>query len=375
MQLDVSSADVPVESTPAPQLQKRSATTSSSDLTSSKRQSTVENSTPSSSTTSRKQCVVNKPDDDDFTSLQDIMEPPKEYVDTISPAKYSLKITSMNIIGCVPSKSANDWTRQHSEKAIRQEILNTDPDVIALQECQGGANWAKRVFPSYQFMGSVYSHMDQVMLLIKQGIKAEPVSVDVKDFPAVIAKMDLRDGKNRLLVASVHLAPNESGANQRFREVETLIDEACYHSLPMLIIGDTNMTVAEDSAMENHLKLEDVWKAAGSDIQTKFTWNTKDNRKENKGFNRFYGDGTREYTARYDRIYMYGNSFVKIENEGTTFDLIANKPVNGNNLHFLSDHFGMTSQIKIEWDECKRISLEEEKKKDSVYCFSTPERK
>lgn len=298
----------------------------------------------------------------------------KEAAENASPSKHSLKITSMNIAGCVPSKSANDWTRQHSEEAIRQEILNTDPDVIALQECRGGENWATRLFPSYQYMGSVYSHMDLVMLLVKQGISAEPVSLHGKHLPAVIAKLNLGDGQS-LLVASVHLAPFASGANQRLYEMETLLDKAYYHSLPLLIAGDTNMRVAEDAAMENHLKLEDVWKAAGSDIETKFSWNTKDNRKENKGFNRFYGDGTREYNARYDRIYMYGNGFVQIENEGTTFDLIANKPVNGNELHFLSDHFGMTSQISFEWDEVKRKRLLEEAKKDSVYQFSTPVKK
>mmetsp|Transcript_26567 Transcript_26567/g.32762 ORF Transcript_26567/g.32762 Transcript_26567/m.32762 type:complete len:131 (-) Transcript_26567:578-970(-) len=128
------------------------------------------------------------------------------------------------------------------------------------------------------------------------------------------------------------------------------------------------MRVSEDGTMEKELKLKDVWKLAGSNPKTKFTWNTKDNR-TNKGknwgvggvgggsFNRYYGENTREYNARYDRMYISTDPDVmEISNDGAgsgsgapTFELIANEPVNNNNLHFLSDHFGMVSKMKLDW--------------------------
>ena len=91
----------------------------------------------------------------------------------------SLTIVSMNIAACVPSQSApSHWNYKMSNDTIRKEIPKQDPDIIALQECPGGIDWAAKVFPLYQPAGATYSHADQVVLLIRNGIGANPVSID-----------------------------------------------------------------------------------------------------------------------------------------------------------------------------------------------------
>ncbi len=291
-----------------------------------------------------------------------------------STALESLTIVSMNLAACEPSQSASrDWTHQKSIHAMRAEILKFSPDIIALQECpspSGGQFSVSRIFPAYQSMGATYSHADQVILLVRRGISARPISLNAnaKHLPAVMAEISWKKNDNnrqsqshrRLLIASVHLVPFQSGAKLRKEQVKSLLQKASDLSLPLLFAGDTNMRVSEDATMEKELNLRDVWKLAGSNPRTKFTWNTKDNRKNKNGgggggggsFNRYYGEDTRQYNARYDRIYISSNEPEIMEvskKEKPTFQLIANEPVNNNNLHFLSDHFGMMSQIKLDW--------------------------
>ena len=98
--------------------------------------------------------------------------------------------------------------------------------------------------------------------------------------------------------------------------------------------------------MEDDLQLLDVWKVAGSNPSTQFTWDTMDHRTDATGtgedgdkkggyFNQYYGQSTRQYTARYDRIYIHHANhsidvvgFVATDNTSPeTFNLIAIRPM------------------------------------------------
>lgn len=259
-----------------------------------------------------------------------------------------LTLVSMNIAGCHPSKEApQGWGENDATIAIRDEILLTDPDILALQECPGTVAWATAVFPGYTAVGDTRSHMDYVILLVRKGIQAELVPIlqapiSTSSVPAVLAK--LSHGNRELLVASVHLAPFGDGNMDRRMEMEALIRTAGKSSTPLIIAGDTNMRVAEDKVMENQLELVEFWKLAGSDWKTKWTWDTKDHGTQ---FNRYYGEDTRQYNARYDRIYATDQS-PEATLSVLSFELIANKPVT-NKFHFLSDHFGISTTFQYKW--------------------------
>jgi hypothetical protein len=78
----------------------------------------------------------------------------------------------------------------------------------------------------------------------------------------------------------------------------------------------------------------------------------------NKGgfFNQYYGTSTREYVARYDRLYFVDPTKTAASSDDdkrmlqvTSFQFIADKPIGNSKRHFLSDHFGVLSRFNIKW--------------------------
>lgn len=264
------------------------------------------------------------------------------------------------------------------------------PDIIALQELPGilvhNRGRMESLFPQYNLMGVRQSHADYVGLLVRKGIASTAVNLrmdaenvnEEDNLPAVVVELTSpvaaddngddegvasRLSRRRIIwIASVHLEPFGSGASQRKQQMEAILKKASAAGVSALLVaGDTNMRVAEDSAMEKSppggLGYQDVWKLAGSDMQTKYTWNTRNNLSHGGYFNKYYGDHTREYIARYDRIYFkslvmdtdqasVGSRGIQVK----SFDLIANQPVGSSRRHFLSDHFGMSTSFQLLWE-------------------------
>ena len=194
------------------------------------------------------------------------------------------------------------------------------------------------------------------------GISVERVSLP-PDMPVVLVRVketpkDSSASQRTIYVASCHLEPFKGGADERYYQIQTILQFVQANSAPsssswpVIIAGDTNMRVAEDAVMEQGFHLLDAWKLAGAYFPDKYTWNTRDNRKKNgKGsFNRYYGDDTREYVARYDRIYVHqGNGDKAFLLRVPHFQLIANKPILPSKTHFLSDHFGISAKLRFNW--------------------------
>ncbi|CAJ1942866.1 unnamed protein product [Cylindrotheca closterium] len=284
-------------------------------------------------------------------------------------------LVSMNVAGCVPSQMAPEsWTQKDSIDAVRSEVISHRPDWIALQESPGGVELVDQVFgqQGYKAVGATYSHADQVVLLVKKDIKSK--LIPMPGLPVIMAVFDVGDGgggepttaePHRILVASVHLEPFKQGNRKRAEQMEAIVEKAKSLAIPVVIAGDTNMRPTEDTAMEEDLQLLDVWKLAGSNPSTQFTWDTIDHRNDatengqedldpKEGyFNQYYGQSTRQYTARYDRIYIHHENhsidLMPTDNGSpVTFGLIGNKPMTSK-LDFLSDHFGVVSTLPIQW--------------------------
>ena len=70
-----------------------------------------------------------------------------EQVSSKSVKLESLTLVSMNLAGCIPSQAApQHWNRDIVTEYARAEILRNSPDILALQECPGGVEWAQSVF-------------------------------------------------------------------------------------------------------------------------------------------------------------------------------------------------------------------------------------
>jgi len=278
----------------------------------------------------------------------------------------SIRMVTFNIAGCVPSKSAPpSWNAAVTTEAIATEVSGYNPDVLVLQEWPT-RNHAKilRTFPSHQVLGTAASHAKNVVLLVRKGINARLVSTG----PGGVVLAELSHKDRKILVAGVHLTPFKELSDLRQKEIEVLSNYARSVGLSLLLAGDTNMRESEDLALEDGRGLSDAWKLAGSDPGNQFTWDTRDHTTKsitttarggeaavfvNGSFNRYYGERTRQYAARYDRIYFFPSDDrsgrchlegVKVD----SFELFANRPLT-NPYHFLSDHFGVSTVLSLKW--------------------------
>jgi endonuclease/exonuclease/phosphatase family metal-dependent hydrolase len=204
----------------------------------------------------------------------------------------------------------------------------------------------------YTCIGTIRAHAGYVALLFRHDLAPQAERVQVPFMvPAVMAKLTCRINSSTrgihrtIMVASCHLAPFADSANQRMQQVEDILSSSS--PLPLIVAGDTNMRVKEDYVMEQRLDLKDFWKLAGSHAEHRFTWDTQDHRPAGGHFNRYYGDDTRQYHSRYDRIYIHPQG--ALTPTVTSFDLIANDPIPPSKTHFLSDHFGMEAKVNLQW--------------------------
>lgn len=282
----------------------------------------------------------------------------------VSSPPILLKIVSFNLAECRPSAQApRFWTADHSTNAIYEELLRHQADVLALQECPDEL-WAQQI-PGYKLMGTKMAHAGNVALLLRSELADKAVACSLRhDLPIVAAKIQLSLDTS-ILVASCHLAPLDGRDRVRSFQVEDFLNATQSKTTSLVVLaGDTNMRQHEDQTMEESFGLVDVWKQAGCNPLTQYTWDTRDHRpkgglfrrllsdgqNEDKYFNRFYGKLTREYAARYDRIYLSlpkrRQAIVNVAIE--SFALVANKPQRkGKSTYFLSDHFGVCSTISM----------------------------
>ena len=165
----------------------------------------------------------------------------------------------------------------------------------------------------------------------------------------------------------MHLEPFQQGSLTRQDQLEELLQLASQQTqeeVMVILAGDTNMRDEEDRVVEDSLQLVDAWKAAGADPHTRFSWDTTARTIANGNHhqtavwqNLYYGSNTRAYQRRYDRIYYHFNDATndKTDRDGEirvtvpSFRLIANEPIGQSTEHFLSDHFGLAAEIRIEW--------------------------
>lgn len=262
-----------------------------------------------------------------------------------------LIIVSMNLAMLVPSKAApTSWNEEKQIEAVKRELLQGNPDVLALQECPSLES-VNKIFQGYIAIGSHRSHAGHVVLMVRQDLAGSASRIQLSSrLPAVMMELAMRsnqespdDANAKILVASVHLEPFERGSIRRRNQVQELIkiSDSFKVKVPLIIAGDTNMRDAEDGFMENDLKLQDVWKMAGSNPLHQYSWDTVN--KPDGYFNRYYGSDTRQYQRRYDRIYVTNSCPLNVSD----FSLIASKPISPSRDHFLSDHFGLATEIQI----------------------------
>jgi endonuclease/exonuclease/phosphatase family metal-dependent hydrolase len=238
---------------------------------------------------------------------------------------------SWNICNCKPSNEAT-WNVEENREKILKTILDTDSDVVCLQEASG----VTEVLSSkYTLVDSCFSHAGGTEIWVKTSITASKLEIkrDSKQLlgeeegeavylefgPGVAAIID------NTAYISVHLPPSKRGADLRLQAFQDILESLPSNVKAFVIVGDTNMRIAENDAVEA-LGLVDAWKQMGSKKINENTWDSYVNLYHKEGY---------AFSCRFDRMYLRGLNC-------TSFRLMANTKTDGS---YLSDHFGILADV------------------------------
>lgn len=254
----------------------------------------------------------------------------------------SLVLVSWNISQAASSAAAPNPLLRAAEapRLIRDEILRSHPDIIALQESASPA-FANDQFSDYVSIGTQLAlhTKSYVDLLVKSELatRAQRISFqsfEMKDLPAVAAII-LLPNSSRIAIASLHLPNTPEAAPLRKRLVTAIMDKlSSQHCDGIILGGDFNMRQAEDAYIEQLCGLDSWKEVTNSDTKKKFTWNSRENM--------FLGHDRNQFIARFDRCYIRSN-IIRL----THFDLIGNEPIGRNKGDYLSDHYGIVVKFDV----------------------------
>lgn len=262
--------------------------------------------------------------------------PIKADKDVLTPSQ-QLNIVSWNISSAEPSQAAPDRVArfQNAPLLIREEVLRTNPEIIALQETASPTQGSD-IFRDYISIGTreALHTREYVDLLVRRDAFTSYEQISLPNLPAVGSVLSFHGTK--IVVVSIHLPHTKEAAPFRKQLCQSIIQYIEVHDVDdVILIGDFNMRKDEDTSVEQMAGgLTDAWKEIGnSDKKKMFTWNGRDNL--------YHGPESFKFTARFDRCYVRGDKIRLRE-----FDLVGNQIVEKKG-DYLSDHYGMFVRCDI----------------------------
>jgi hypothetical protein len=212
----------------------------------------------------------------------------------------SLVLVSWNISEAQPSAAAPNPSLRAAEAPllIRDEILRSQPDIIALQESAYPA-FANNQFSDYVSIGT-------------------EVALHTKSCVDLLVKSELARGST----------DEKTIGNCNHGKLSS------QHCDGIIIAGDFNMRQAEDTCIEQLCGLDSWKEVTNSDTKKKFTWDSRENM--------FHGHDRNQFIARFDRCYIRSN-IIRL----THFDLIGSEPIGRNKGDYLSDHYGIVVKFDV----------------------------
>ncbi len=269
--------------------------------------------------------------------------------------KKSLVFVSWNISSSQSSAIAPNPQLRAAEapQLIREEILQSKPDIIALQDTlyplYGNDHYSSS---GYVSMGSqtawsatkknVSLDGTYIDLLVKRELANDAQRITFETFqmqelPASAAIIALPN-RTRIAVASLHLPRMKEAAPLRKRLCSAIMEQlASQQCEGVIIAGNFNMRKFEDKGTEQLCGGDwvDAWKAVtGSNYRKEFTWDGRENL--------YHGRASFQFYCRFDRCYVKGDKL-----RLRCFDLIGKHPVNGKEGDYLSDHYGIVVKLDI----------------------------
>ena len=205
------------------------------------------------------------------------------------------------------------WDSSATEAAVRDVVLELEPDVLLYQELPGLVPFVET---HSMLKCNPRSHSGNLATLVSQPLAVTaPTARSVENCAVLTTFKDLD-----LTIANVHLMPGKSAAPDRLMQISKVIQASPTKAL--VIIGDTNMRVAEAEQL--------VGLGFSGDKPPSVTWNSKRNQ---------FRTDMPEFSAYFTRWFASPGVTV-------TDVVVHDEPIEHDDRRFfLSDHFALSGTI------------------------------
>jgi endonuclease/exonuclease/phosphatase family metal-dependent hydrolase len=205
------------------------------------------------------------------------------------------------------------WDISNTEAIVRETVLDLKPDVVLYQELPGLVPFVEThsLVPA-----NPRSHSGHLATLVQNQLAATELAVHTVDRSAILTTfVDLG-----LTIANVHLVPGRGAGPDRLMQITQVIEAS--PTVPLLIVGDTNMRVEEAETL--------VDLGFSGEKPPHATWDSRRNR---------FRAEMHEFSAYFTRWFASpGVSVSDVQ--------VHRQPIrDGDHNFFISDHYAMSGHV------------------------------
>ncbi|MGY9082599.1 MAG: hypothetical protein ACKVK3_08345 [Acidimicrobiales bacterium] len=214
-----------------------------------------------------------------------------------------------------PADAPFYWESSNTEAAVREQVLALTPDVVHYQELPALVPFVE----THTMMpANPKSHSGNLATLVSNELAATNLRVVAVDGFAVLTTFTDLD----LTIANVHLVAGKGAGPDRLMQISKVIEAS--PTLPLVIVGDTNMRVAEADPL----------------FELGFSGNKPPHATWDSHRNRFRADGY-EFSAYFTR--WFASPGVSVS------DIVVHrKPIEiDDRSFFISDHYALSGRIVL----------------------------
>ena len=216
-----------------------------------------------------------------------------------------------------PAPAPLFWEISNTEAVVREQVLEIEPDVVLFQELPGLVPFVET---HSMVPANPKSHSGNLATLVRNPLATTELAIKTVAGCAILTTFVELD----LTIANVHLPAGKGAEGDRLMYLSKVIEAS--PTLPLLIVGDTNMRVAEADAFL------DLGLGFSGAKPPQPTW---DSRRNN-----FRADAY-EFSAYFTRWFASPNVSV-------SDPVVHREPIeHDDKKFFVSDHYALSGRVSI----------------------------
>ncbi len=214
-----------------------------------------------------------------------------------------------------PASAPLFWEVSNTEAVVREQVLGLAPDVVCYQELPGLVPFVET---HSMVPANPKSHSGNLATLVRNELATTELAIATVGGCAILTTFVDLD----LTVANVHLPAGKGAAPDRLMNISKVIEAS--PTLPLVIVGDTNMRLDETDALTNL--------GFTGDKPPHATWDSRRNR---------FRQDMPEFSAYFTRWFASPGVCVS--------DVVVHRdPVEHDDRHFfVSDHYALSGRIHL----------------------------